>query len=118
MLDPNTGSINGTPTQAGTFNFTAQATDSDNPPRTHNRPLSLTINAAPPAPLVITTSTLPNGVKGAVWNGEERPAIYISPNKLSVRLRTQDLAASRSHAVTVRNPDGRTADRVASFDVK
>jgi uncharacterized repeat protein (TIGR01451 family) len=68
MLDAATGIISGTPTQAGTFNFTAQATDSDSPARTHTRALSITINAAPPAPLVITTGTLPNGVEGAPYN--------------------------------------------------
>ena len=64
MLNPD-GSIAGIPTMAGTFNFTAQATDSDMPARTHTRALSITIA---PAPLVITTLTLPNGVEGTAYN--------------------------------------------------
>src|SRR5207245_9321249 len=35
-LDPVTGTIAGTPTQVGTFNFVAKGTDSGNPPQTAN----------------------------------------------------------------------------------
>ncbi len=48
------GTISGTPTTSGTFDFTVQATSSDNPPQSVTEPLSitvqgLTINAATPA---------------------------------------------------------------------
>ncbi len=53
------GQISGTPTAAGTFNFTVQVVDADGAAKTAN--LSIVIN--PPAPLTITTtnSNLPAG---------------------------------------------------------
>jgi uncharacterized protein (TIGR03437 family) len=53
------GSLSGTPTEAGTFPFTAKVTDSVG--ETDTQSLSLTI--APP-PLVLTTSSLPDGKEG------------------------------------------------------
>lgn len=54
------GLISGTPTTAGTTNFTVQAADSGSPQQVVTKNLSITINAAP---LVITTaSPMPSGV--------------------------------------------------------
>jgi hypothetical protein len=54
------GFISGTPTVAGTFNFSAMVTDSGTPTaQTATVPLSITVN--PPAPLAIATTALPNG---------------------------------------------------------
>lgn len=44
-LNPN-GSITGTPTAAGTFNFTVQVTDSETPAMTANANLSITVSSA------------------------------------------------------------------------
>jgi hypothetical protein len=57
------GAITGTPTAAGTVNFTVQVTDSANTAAT--QPLSITID---PPPLTITTTSLPNGTVGAAYN--------------------------------------------------
>jgi len=62
-LDSATGQIGGTPTAAGSFNFTAQVTDSL--AQTNSAALSLTV-AAPPA-LAILTSGLPNGTSGVAY---------------------------------------------------
>jgi hypothetical protein len=59
-LDPDTGGIAGTPTQAGTWNFTVQASDAQAPPDTASRALAITIAAPQPDPLVVTTSSLPS----------------------------------------------------------
>jgi hypothetical protein len=45
-LDPGTGLISGTPTAAGTYNFTVMVTDSSVPAQTATQPLSITINPA------------------------------------------------------------------------
>ena len=42
-LDASSGVISGTPTTAGTSSFTVQVTDSDSPPNTATKPLSITI---------------------------------------------------------------------------
>jgi PKD repeat protein len=47
-LNSGTGSIAGTPTTAGLFNFTALVTDSANPAQSISRPLSINITAAAP----------------------------------------------------------------------
>jgi hypothetical protein len=57
-LNAQTGVISGTPTAAGTFNFTAQVSDAQSPADTASRAFSLTVNA--PAPLDIITGKLPD----------------------------------------------------------
>jgi len=59
-----TGVISGTPSTAGTFNFTARATDTLN--QVDDQPLSITIVLPPPPS--ITTSSLPNGTFGSAYN--------------------------------------------------
>ena len=56
-LGANNGVISGTPTTAGTSNFTVQVGDSESPPATTTAALSITILS----PLLITTSSLPPG---------------------------------------------------------
>src|SRR5215470_18454503 len=51
------GAVSGTPTAFGTFNVTVQVKDANNFTATAN--LSIKIN---PAPVTITTASLPNGV--------------------------------------------------------
>ncbi|HUI84463.1 MAG TPA: Ig domain-containing protein [Candidatus Binatia bacterium] len=62
-LTPGSGLISGTPTTSGTFQFTVQVTDSNSNMAT--APLSITIQ---PAPLMITTTTLPNGQVSVPYN--------------------------------------------------
>lgn len=59
------GAINGTPAAAGTFNFTALATDANN--CIGARAYSITINS-PCAAITIAPATLPNGSVGAVYD--------------------------------------------------
>ncbi len=58
-LTPSTGVISGTPSAAGTFNFTPQVTDSLS--QTDTTPPSLSITIGLPAPPNITTTSLPDG---------------------------------------------------------
>ncbi|HXM93470.1 MAG TPA: putative Ig domain-containing protein [Candidatus Dormibacteraeota bacterium] len=64
-LDSTTGIISGTPTAAGTSNFTVRAADSSAPQQLATKALSIVVN---PAPLVITTTTLPNGTVGSAYS--------------------------------------------------
>ena len=59
-LNSMTGGINGTPTTAGSYVFTAQVSDSQNPSGTDAKQLSISINPAQVAPLNITTTSLPS----------------------------------------------------------
>ncbi|HEY1342292.1 MAG TPA: putative Ig domain-containing protein, partial [Bryobacteraceae bacterium] len=61
-LSINGSAITGSPTAAGLFNFTVQAANSN---ATATKPLSITIN---PAPLTITTTSLPNGTVGTAYS--------------------------------------------------
>lgn len=60
-LTPGTGAISGTPTSDGSYNFTIQATDSDNPQRTSSKSLVITVNPNKPK---ITTEFLTYGTVG------------------------------------------------------
>ena len=64
-LAPATGLISGTPASVGTANFTVEVTDSSS--TTASKPLSITINPAPP-PLSISTVSLPNGTVNVPYN--------------------------------------------------
>jgi len=56
------GLLSGTPTQTGSFNFTVRVTDAANGSATR----AFTVNVA--AGLTITTSSLPQGTRGVVYN--------------------------------------------------
>lgn len=65
-LVPGTGVISGTPATASTSNFTVQAMDSTSPtPQTATQALSITVSVAP---LVVTTTSLQNGVVSTSYN--------------------------------------------------
>lgn len=66
-LNPETGVISGTPaaTSTGPFNFTVQVSDSTKPvPITATKAFTLTVLGK----LVITTTSLPNGILGVAYN--------------------------------------------------
>ncbi len=66
QLKTSTGAITGTPAGAGVSNFTVQVVDSEGPPITASRALSLTIDAA--VPLSIMTTSLPAGTAGTAYS--------------------------------------------------
>jgi hypothetical protein len=66
-LDASTGVISGTPTAAGTSNFTVQAADSSSPAQTAPANLSITVSPMAPTALSITTTSLPGGTVGTAY---------------------------------------------------
>jgi len=68
ILGTSTGTISGTPSQAGSFSFTVQITDSSSPAQIASKAFSITIAAAAPAPLQVTTTSLPNGQVGSSYS--------------------------------------------------
>lgn len=81
-LNASTGAISGTPTTAGTSDFTAMVTDSSNPAKSATRALSITVSA--PAALTITTASLPGAVIGTPYNQTLTAAGGISPYTWSI----------------------------------
>jgi hypothetical protein len=66
-LNATTGVISGTPTVAGTFNFTITATDANNCPG--SRPYSIVIAGPPGCPVItVNPATLPPGVIGTFYS--------------------------------------------------
>jgi hypothetical protein len=65
-LNSSNGEISGTPTAAGTFNFTIQVKDSATAPQTATKALSIKVQAAGPA-LSIPTTALPGGMVGSPY---------------------------------------------------
>ncbi len=66
-LNATTGVISGTPTAAGTFNFTITATDSNGCPG--SRPYSITMAGAPGCPVItVNPATLPPGIIGTPYS--------------------------------------------------
>lgn len=59
------GTISGTPSQTGTFSFTVRVADASTPRQTAMRSLSIAVSA----PLVISTMTLSDGVRGTPYSG-------------------------------------------------
>jgi alpha-tubulin suppressor-like RCC1 family protein len=66
-INASTGTISGTPTTAGTFNFTVVAADAGTPQQSVSRALSITVGAAI-VPLSITTTSLPSGTVGTTYS--------------------------------------------------
>jgi Putative Ig domain len=64
-LAASTGTISGSPTASGTFNFTATVTDSGSPVQTKSAALTIVVAASP---LAVTTSTLPSGANGTAYS--------------------------------------------------
>lgn len=64
-LNQNTGVISGTPTSAGTYTFTIQATDTTTT-ESATKQFSVTINSAPS----ISTTSLPNGLVGQLYQSQ------------------------------------------------
>jgi hypothetical protein len=62
-LDPNAGTISGTPTTGGNFNFTVTVTDSENPPATASANMSITVS-----PMSIQNQSLPAGRTGQFYS--------------------------------------------------
>lgn len=63
-LNPGTGLVSGTPTTAGTFNFTIRCTGANT--LYSEKPCSMTINAGPPT--IATTCPLPGGTVGVPFS--------------------------------------------------
>ena len=64
-LNPTTGAISGTPSATGSFNFTAQVSDSRTPPLTTTKSLSITVSTAPSTLTIWPTSAVPGVVDAA-----------------------------------------------------
>jgi hypothetical protein len=77
-LNAATGSLTGTPTAAGTFNFTLQVADSAR--ATATQAFAITVAAA----LTIPTATLPNGTVGTPYSQTLAPAGGTAPFTWSV----------------------------------
>jgi len=69
------GAITGTPTTAGTSNFSVTATDSSTPALTATKALSITIVPV----LSITTSSLPNGVTSTAYSAALQSTGGVAP---------------------------------------
>lgn len=79
-LNSSTGQITGTPSQSGTFNFTAKVVDSSSPQETATASLSITINSA----LTITTQSLPDGVLTTSYNQSVSASGGLTPYNWSI----------------------------------
>jgi subtilisin family serine protease len=64
-LGASSGTISGTPTSAGSYSFTVQVADSS---QSDTQVLSITVGAAPPPAVAITTTSLPQGRVGVSYS--------------------------------------------------
>ena len=88
------GVVSGTPTAAGTFNFTVQATDSGSPAQTATKPLSIVVASsgptqvtAVPSATTITTGTLRSGSAASLSADDNS---YFEVNSTTSSTRTTD----------------------------
>jgi hypothetical protein len=82
-LNATSGAITGTPTTAGAFSFTAQATDAGSPVQSVSKPLSITVVSVAAAVSIWPTTAVPGTADGGAD----------SPVELGVKLRS-DVAGS------------------------
>jgi lysophospholipase L1-like esterase len=82
-LDPGRGLLEGAPTAAGTYTFTAQVTDASTPvPQKATKELTIAVLPAPS--LQITTPSLPNGAGGSYYSAIIQAAGGIGSGQWSV----------------------------------
>jgi hypothetical protein len=65
-VNTTTGKVSGTPTSAGTFSFTFQATDSSTPPQGYTEQLTVTIQPQPASALIASPQGV--GIVTLTWN--------------------------------------------------
>lgn len=81
-LPPTTGEVAGIPTTPGTYTFAVQVHDSAIPEQNATQTFSITITN--PTPLVITTTSLPNGVTAQGYNSPVQASGGVSPLTWSI----------------------------------
>lgn len=111
--------LSGTPTQAGTFRFTIQVTDSANPAASDSRVFDLLVNNPVPVITQIAPDRATEGdasiqlaVDGTgfvatsevLWDGNMRPTTFVNATLLTADLPSSDLAARGTAQVEVFNP--------------
>src|SRR5205823_13696617 len=64
-LGASTGTISGTPTAAGSFPVTIQVADSESPQMKASKAFTVSVKSGT---LIITTTSLPGGMKGILYN--------------------------------------------------
>ncbi|MGH3159031.1 MAG: putative Ig domain-containing protein [Streptosporangiaceae bacterium] len=80
-LDPETGTISGTPAGTGTAAFTAAVTDEGNPPVTATASLTLTVTASP---LAVATTALPTATLSTLYSAQLSAAGGVTPYTWSI----------------------------------
>jgi hypothetical protein len=128
-LNASSGLISGTPTANGLFNFTAQVTDAGQ--RTATKQLSILIGQ----PLVITTTTLPDGTVGGTYSatlattGGSTPVTWALasgstlPQGLTLGSDTGVISGSPSAAgsftvtITATDPNGSKDQKTYTFNI-
>ena len=83
VLNASSGAISGTPTTAGTSNFTVQVRDSAATPATATKALTLTVAAAP-VQLTVTTASMASGTVGATYSATVQASGGTTPYTWSV----------------------------------
>ena len=111
-LASSTGVISGTPTAAGTANFTVRCTDSQGTPDTDDQALSIYI----PADLVVTTTSLAEGRVGAAYSQTLAATGGVTAYSLVDRRRLSAGGASLSTGGVISGTP--TAAGTASFTVR
>ena len=129
-LAPSTGVLSGTPSAAGTANFTVQLSDDFQPtPQTTTRIFTLTVTAPvlsslnPSAanaggPAFTLTVNGSNFLSNSTvrWNGVNRTTTFVSSSQLTAAIPATDIATAGTASVTVVNPGG-TALNALTFTI-
>jgi len=84
VLNASTGTIAGTPSASGQYSFTVQVTDSGAQPQSATKAFSISIAALAPAPLQITTTSLPGGGVGVNYSATLVAANGVPPYTWSI----------------------------------
>jgi hypothetical protein len=103
-VNAGTGVISGTPQAPGTFSVTVTVTDAENPAMTASKQLSIVVK---PAPLMITTTSLPAAAGGTAYSATLAATGGITPYTWSVTAGTlpPGLTLNASTGVISGTPD-------------
>jgi hypothetical protein len=125
-LAPSTGVLSGTPSAAGSINFTVGVSDGAQPtPQTATKTLSLAVTASAPVLNSLNPGSAIAGgsdftltVSGSSfvsnstvrWNGANRTTTFVSSSQLTAAIPAADIATQGTASITVLNPGPATSN--------
>ena len=117
-LNSSTGALSGSPTTSGSYSPSFQLKDSSSPALTATSSIGISVAAAPPAQLKVTTASLPAGAQGSPYSATLTASGGTSPYTWTVATGSLPPGVTLSSAGALSGTPTSPGTFAASFQVK